>query len=217
MNPVELMDKALVDTKEGEESRAGRYRVSNFGRCYRMQYWSRMGQPESNPIGAKTLRVFKLGDLIHDMVQRQYEPEQLEVEVETEDFKGHADIVVGDRVYDIKSIRSYGFKLMRKPEYDITADKLNNILQVMGYAYFLNRPGELLFFDKDSLENNLDIGKPFVFELKDWKDKVVEEMDILCGYWDQKKLPPAIARCYHGKECQYCCFESHCKEVEENV
>ena len=208
MEISEIIDRKLLDEqiKKSQRARSGKWNPSSFGRCYRYQFWNRKNKPHSNPVGVNTLRIFKVGELFHNFVQQFFTPEQREIQTETEDILGFADIVLETEVIDIKSIRSFAFKLFKKKDYDITVDKYDNILQLMVYVWLLKKEaGRLVYIDKDTLEI-----KEFIFNLPNWIDKVKEELEILQGYWKQDKLPPPLARVYNGKECNYCVFQDTC-------
>ena len=214
---IRLLDKGLLKEVRDEKNFRfhGSFRPSLFGRCFRMQYWSRKCILESDPIPVKTLRVFKLGDMIHTLLQEQLDLFRCEQEFKEDDVVFHPDYFDDNRVYDFKSIRSYAFKLITKPKYDIVKDKLPYILQVMAEALWLKRnEGELIFVDKDSLQTNLDLKKPFVFKTIDWKGRVEEELETLRDFWKNEQLPAPSPRAYNGRECQYCCYQTKCKEVE---
>ena len=212
-----LIDEALAKEQEERKDRvrSGKWSPSSLGRCYRAQYWNRKNEPVTNPPDARTLRVFRCGQLFHDFVQ-QYLPEhQVEVEIDTPNLKGFADIVTEDTVYDIKSQHSGAFWYMQKADYKVEEKKLPNILQVMTYAVYLKKPfGCLVFISKD----DMSIAE-YRFATADWEDKVNNELDILDQLWINDTLPPAEPRCYKDartgkfKECQYCNYKDKCKEV----
>jgi CRISPR/Cas system-associated exonuclease Cas4 (RecB family) len=149
---------------------------------------------------------------IQDIVKGCY---LVEVMIKTDDVLGYADLVSIDEVADIKTVRSYAFKLMKgKKEkngqvipYDFKKDKKDNILQVVFYAKTLGKKkGRLVFIDKDSL----DIIE-YEFNIEEFEKELQEELDILNGFWNNKKLPPPFPRCYNGKECEYCGYQDKCK------
>lgn len=211
----ELVEKYLLEERAKEESRAGKIRPSRLGRCHRYQYWAREGIKESNPVPVEVLKIFKCGDIFHQFVQQVFPSEQVEVEVFAPDIEGHADIVSEEEVIDIKSVRSYAFVKMSKKGYDVRVEKHENILQVMTYAWLLDKKvGRLVYINKDSLEI-----REFTFDMVEWVGKVLDELEVVRDYWKRKVLPPAIPRCYINKEgkslgCSYCVFRDSCKEVE---
>jgi len=189
------------------------WRTSNFGRCYRMQYWYRQGVGVSNPIDMKALRIFRVGNMFHRDIQALLAQDAVEVEIHFDDVLGHADHVGDDYVEDFKTIGDFQWKLMNNKKFDVVSDKLAYIYQLMAYCYFLNKPvGRLTFIHKDTYSI-----RPFDFKLEDWKDAVENELATLRGYWDRKKLPPAIPRAYGCRDCSYCPFQDSCDNIEGNT
>lgn len=209
----EIVDNALL--KEQEEKlkrvRSGKWSPSSFGRCYRYQFWNRKGEVMTNPPDAEALRRFKVGNIIHDYMQGFFPQAQREVKILVEDdIIGFADIVLENEVVDIKSCRSYEFKLITKKDFDIAKAKETNCLQVASYALFLNKPqARLIFIEKDELNS-----KEFVLKTEDWKEKVNNELEILRGHWKNESLPAPSPRAYGGKECSYCSFMDKCFELQ---
>ena len=196
-----------------DRQRSGKWSPSSFGKCYRAQYWNRLNEPKTHSVPVETLCVFKVGNLIHKFYQDALREEyQREVLVETTDTLGYADLVNKEEVVDIKSVRSYQYKLMgsKKVPYDFKAQNKENIMQVTYYGKELGRPkGRLVFVDKDSL-NAIE----FEFDIAEFVPVLTNELDKLNGYWIAKTLPPAEPRCYNGKECSYCGWSimDKCKE-----
>jgi len=214
---IEKIDKFLIEERDRKDLRlrSGLWSPSSFGRCYRYQYWNRLNEPKTNPIGAEILRIFRVGNLIHDFFQGILKNEyQCEVMIKTEDTLGYADMLSKDEVVDIKSVRSYQFKLMKdkKKKYDFSIDKICEILQVTWYGLNIDKEkGRLIFVNKDSL----DVIE-YEFKIKDFEIKLKEELQILNNFWSIKKLPPALPRCYSMKECQYCGYQNKCETLTKS-
>ena len=210
----QLINESLVrDEHEG----SGKYVPSSFGRCYRAQYWRRKKEPKSNPPDERTLRVFKAGQLFEDFVvgllpEKGY---KLQVEVETPDVLGYADIVSENEVCDVKSVHSKSFWWMTKSK-DIKKDKYHNWLQVMFYVWQLDKKfGRLCFISKDDLCIQ-EYVEPFEGY---WAEQLDEELSSLRIIWASQKLPPACPRCEPNKkgeywDCAYCDYLDKCIETE---
>jgi len=193
------------------------WRSSNFGRCYRYQYWYRKGVEQSNPPDMTTLRLFRVGDIFHADLQKialleKDEIISIEQEFKTEDVFGHADVVSPDTIFDIKTTGMWQWKRITKAGYDLEVDNEVYILQIASYAMFLDRPkAQIIFVQKDTYamhKVDIDVAK--------WKPMVKEELGILRGYWQNRQLPPALPRAYNKKECNYCSFKDTCvKEVTD--
>lgn len=218
MNLNLLLNEYL--TKESEKrvtrERSGKWSPSMFGRCFRAQYWNRKNIPQSNPVDAFTQRRFIAGDCVHDFIQKILPEHQSEVKVETEDVFGYADIVTDKKVIDIKSVMPFAYKYIDKEDFNVVEQKYHNVMQVMSYAYLLNKEeGQLSFVDMGTL----DI-REFNFKTLLWRERVEKELNTLRDYWVNNQTPPAEPRAFmkdgKSKECEYCSFRETCKLTEAN-
>ena len=199
--------------KDKAERRKGCISPSSLGQCYRRQYWTRRGEVESNPIPLETLRVFKAGDLTHELIQSLYPEAMREVEVVLDDdVYGHADLVFEDEVVDIKSCGSFQFKKFAKMTAEQFAEeKPDYVLQVCAYAYALKKPvGRLCLVNKESWE----INDTLAFSLTNFRSRVEAELSRLREIWFVGELPKAEPRLYKGKECTYCAYQTKCEITE---
>lgn len=212
-----LIDEALAKEQEGRKDRvrSGKWSPSSLGKCFRAQYWNRKNEPVSNPPDARALRLFKCGILFHDYVQQFLPEHQVEVEVETPNLYGFADIVTDDAVYDIKSVHSGKFWHMSKTDYNVNEKELPKILQVVAYAMVLKKPKAVIcFISKDDL-----CIEEYTFKTAEWESKVTSEVAQLELFWKADALPPGKPRCYWNAkknmflECSYCNFRDKCAEV----
>ena len=214
-----MIEKLLDDYLTQEQAqkatrhRSGLWSPSSFGRCFRYQFWNRKNEPQTNPPDLRSQKIFKVGDLFHDFIQNLIPTAQKEVMVKWEDVLGFADLVTEDSVIDIKTIHSKAFWYMEKGDYDVEKEKESNILQVCAYAWILKKPkASILFVSKDDL-----VMAEYGFATDKWAPRVEEELKTLRGYWDKNELPKAQARCYNGKECNYCPFKDKCVAMEVKV
>lgn len=212
---AEMLDKWLVEKRveDKKERKSGVISPSSLGQCYRRQYWTRKGEPESNPIEAQTLRVFEAGKKVHDVIQSMFPKECCEVEVKIgDDVYGHADIVLEDEVIDIKSVGVFQFKKFAKMSQEqFEEEKVDYVLQVCTYAYGLGKKkARMALVCKDTWE----IHEGFEFDLKHWESRVVRELDVLRNYWEIGELPEAKPRLYNGREGEYCSFREKCWAME---
>lgn len=186
------------------------WRVSNSGRCYRYQYWYRMGIEMSDPVDLKVLKIFRVGDLFHRDLQSLLPENTVEVNLITEDVTGHCDRLGNNFVEDFKTVNSLHWNFITKKDYDVEKDNNQYCYQLMKYCHFFNKPeGRLTFINKNTYEM-----RTFVIEYKDWKKRIEEELVQLREYWKTQELPPAIPRCYGFKECNYCSFRKECNRIE---
>jgi len=216
----EILD-AELSSKEKHQS-SGLISPSALGQCYRRVWWARKNETPSNPPDNRTLRVFAMGHMVEkfvvDNLLKRYPDWQTQVEVTHDDVHGYADIVSPDEVMDVKSQHSRKFwwntKEMQAGK-DIRDMFMNNWLQVMTYAWYLNKPkARLIFVSKDDLciqEYSLDCDDY-------WKGLIDEELTKIRYYCGNKTIPPATPRLYGGeetkKECEYCQYKDLCKEKE---
>jgi len=216
----ELVDLELG--KKEERIRSGKFSPSLLGSCYRRQWWNRANEPQTNPPDERSKRIFACGNLFHDFVQSVITKNNKDIEieklVETEDFKGFADIVNGEEVIDLKSQHSKSFWYMQgKTKEEIGKEKFNNFMQCAFYAVNLKKPLiRLVFISKDDLciQEYPDEVYPY------WAGLLDEEITKLQWYWKGKTLPPAEPRLYPQKdgtyrECTYCAFLDKCKGEEK--
>lgn len=218
----ELIDKALLEKEEARKTRvgAGKWKPSLFGRCYRMQYWTRKNEPYSDPIDSRTLRVFAVGNVFHDWIEKLIPDIQTEVLIETNDIKGFADIVTGDAVWDIKTVHSGKFwHLEKETDVPITKRERHNFLQVGFYASYLKKPNMgICMVSKDDL-----CIAEYKEETDKWEPEVKKEILTLRDIWAKDELPSPTPRAYPTyskgkfkgfKECSYCNYRTKCEEVE---
>ena len=206
-----LIDDAIALDNSEPRTPSGKFNPSYLGQCHRKHFWKRKGVESDNPPNDRTFRVFKCGDLFEHFVCQHIPAMQKQVVIETDDFKGFADIVSEDEVMDVKSINSKAFWWMDKDTYDITVEKRHNILQVIFYAKELNKPkARLVFIEKDTLSI-----KEYGFFVSKWIDDLVKEISILRKYWTDNKLPDAEPQA--GWECRYCSFAEKCKQAGGKV
>lgn len=223
MSVQEKIDEALLlQDEERAKTRkpSGLFKPSLFGRCYRAQIFARQGVVESDPIDARTRRVFKVGHLFHEFIQGFFEDKETEVMIKTEDALGYADLVTPDCVWDIKTQHSHSFWHLAKEGVDITEARYPNWLQVAWYALNLGKKYcGLILVSKDDMCMN-----EYRDSASNWQDDVDKELATLNKFWCEKIVPPAEPRAYKkvekktGKisyaECGYCNFKTTCQKME---
>lgn len=207
--------------KRKDRVRSGKWSPSQFGGCFRKQYWNRKNEPKTNPPDERALRVFKAGHFFHDFVQglitKGDNNAEIEVLIEDENVCGYADIVLSNEVVEVKSQHSRAFWWMNKSNKSIIEEKINNVLQNTYYAVRLGKEFiRLVYVSKDDLCIN-----EYKLRVTDQlKEMLRDELDVLNGWWKANRLPSANPRLYIGKdgkskECNnYCDWKDKCKEVE---
>lgn len=213
----EIIDASL---KQKERHPSGKFVPSMLGRCYRAQIWYRRNEPISNPLSPRQLRIFKAGDFFHafvqDIILSEYPEAEKEILVETEDFKGYADLVLKEEVIDIKSNHSRAFWRRNKLTWEEIKKKIYpNILQVIFYAVYLEKPkARLVYISKDDL-----CIQEYSLKTENYKSKLGVELATLRDFWHYEALPPAKPRAYlneegKSRECNFCRWQDKCKEIE---
>lgn len=219
MDTIQTLIDNILALKDKNHISSQKWKPSNFGGCFRKQYWSRKGEIPSNPIDIRTKRVFAAGQLFHDFVQNLLRDYQKEVVVNTQpDVLGFADLVGENEVIDIKSQHSKSFWYMSKFKGDdIKKEKYSNWLQVGFYARELKKKWlKLIYISKDDL-----CIQEYVQPLDEyWLGKIEAELSALREIWSKQELPPAKPRCEPRKdgtfwECDFCPFSDLCKKIEK--
>jgi CRISPR/Cas system-associated exonuclease Cas4 (RecB family) len=215
MKIQDLVDGHLKEENDKPRIRSGCISPSSLGRCYRYQIWYRADLKPSNPPVERDLRVFKIGNIIHEWIQGYFKDEQVEVLCEEEDVKGYCDMVLGDTVYDIKSQHSGSFHYMNAVGDDVFNDKFQNWLQLLFYAKHLKKERmQLVFVSKDDA-----CMKEYNLEVKKYLTYLEKELSTLREMWVRYKedgvIPNGIPKAYGGKECRYCQFASRCVAISD--
>ncbi len=220
MSIQQLLDEALANKET--RVRSGKYSPSSFGRCYRLQFFNRKDEPKSNPTDERIERVFKAGNLFHEFVQgvilANNPTAQKEVLIEDDNFKGYADLVMGDEVIDLKSQHSKAFWYRNeKPWTEVEGQIKHHILQVAWYALRLDKKSaRIVYISKDDL-----CIQEYPLEVKNYLAEINQEVDTLKEIWVNQELPKAEPRAYgidkktgKCKDCQYCSWLDKCKDIE---
>jgi len=202
-----LIDDSLAIENSEPRTSSGKFNPSMLGQCRRKHFWKRKGNIPTEPIDKLSLRRFKCGNLFEWFAVNLIPEAQKQVLVETEDFKGFADVVTETEVMDIKSINSKAFWYMDKPTYDINKEKFHNILQTVFYAVELKKEkARLVFISKDDLSI-----REYGFSVEAWTEIIEKEINALKECWEKDKLPEAEP--HYKWECGYCQFSEHCKKT----
>ena len=216
MSLQQLINEKLRKEQEERKEGSGKFAPYLLGRCFRCQILTRAKVTPSNPPDDRALRIFKCGKLFHDFVQNFLPDNQTEIRCETEDFKGRADIVTEDSVYDIKSVHSASFFYANKPGYDVKKEKYHNWLQLAFYASVLKKEKIILVqISKDDMCIN-----EYVDYTNKWEEELNAEKITLLSFWNSYQratidpLPEAMTR--FNKECKYCNYIDYCKGIEKD-
>lgn len=208
---MNLIDRAkaahlLDQEKRKDRLPSGKISPSSFGWCYRRQWYKAHGQEVTDPMDFQGWAKTTLGQVIHRVFQAMFPKECCEVKVETEDCFGYADIVLEDRVIDIKSQSDWAFKYHTKKGFDVKSEKVDNWLQVAFYAMALNKPTcELDFVNQKQISDIVE----YEDETVKWIGKVEAEIRNIKEKI-KGEIPPKEPRLYAGRECAYCGWRTIC-------
>jgi len=228
----EIYSKYL--TRLNNDTQAARYKgkerffhSSGAGLCTRKHYYSAVEQVEGKSFEDKTLRIFRIGNLIHEDIQnalREYaEQEGMRIFIEKELFideynvRGFIDLaLVEDNViYDIKTCNSYKWTKM----FGAMKDRNPSVqyeMQLATYGFWYQENyGELngmkiLYYNKNNSDMR-EVDVPMVY------------LDKADAYWEMcndvvidKDKPPPInlgnAPVYQW-ECGYCQYNNICEGI----
>lgn len=209
-----LLDQQIA--AERKDYKSSKFHVSSAGQCYRKRYWQRANKAQTNPPDERALRIFAVGNIIHEWIQSKLEAMGIliakEQPVKDEYRSGRIDaITLQDGqyiIYDFKTVHSRKFwYLVKKQETDPQYGH-----QVVTYYDMLEwqyKPVQLriLYISKDDLALEEVVIRP-----QDWLQSVREDWDKMIGYWEKEKLPPGEPN--FEWECRYCNFRDLCKETK---
>lgn len=148
MNLQSVIDDYVASIEEEREP-DGYWHPSGMFGCARKAVYEKTGA-EKEPFTTRTKRTFRLGHMLHELVQTALETDpsveefysEIEVIDEVRKQRGHADGLVkiegGEwALLELKSIGSYGFKALTEPKQD-------HVDQAKTYATIIRRDGYLL-------------------------------------------------------------------------
>jgi hypothetical protein len=151
---IERIDKHYLEKQGKRKARKGKLYISDIGRCPRQIYFEFKGfKPKARKPEAQ--RALENGDKFHQrMMAALYACPDIEVVASEVDIppdeliSGRVDaiIAIDDKNYvlELKSIGSYGFKLLNEP-------RREHVHQLQLYMHFLKIPrGILLYENKDN-------------------------------------------------------------------
>jgi hypothetical protein len=226
---ADVLDEYLAAT-DPEREPDGKLHPSALWLCDRAAVMSARGEPQNLPPDKQTKRVFAIGHLIHELIQKAMDwkyndPDahdyrhEAEFAIDEEHLTGHGDdlIIIAwlteDEevvVYEYKSTRS-----LTKQRKEGKASE-HHIKQGATYCVGLARKGHkvkelhVVYFEK----TNLDI-EEFVYPYDpEWMVKVDEKIDQLSPYLDTPGEYPACTgeSWYKNERHPYCPFYPICHQ-----
>ncbi|MCX6806896.1 MAG: hypothetical protein NT135_02130 [Candidatus Berkelbacteria bacterium] len=207
------------ETEKRKEKKVEYFHASQLGSCKRKQIWRRMNEKETNPADDRALRIFAVGDIFHEFLQKKAEESGCLIAKEQEvindeyNYKGRYDAFIEKDgvklLYDFKSQHSQSFHYMQENGTGVDEGKK---LQIVSYAVMGNLPVQecrLLFVSKDDL-----CMMEVPVKVEDYKDKVVAELKELNQFYKTKIIPEPLPEIENGRcqwQCLYCPFRDKCR------
>lgn len=234
------LDRHVAALNE-ERQADGMWHPSSLFGCDRRAVYGREGVDRSNPPGARSLRVFRLGHIIHELVQTAVEGEpeivafyaEVKVVDEERGIKGHADglVFLTDGTAVVIELKSIGFNALKfakqlpKEDHEKQATLYVDILRRIGGEAKL-ADGTKIYLDPIPALNRIlfayvakdDMGViEFLVEVT---EKMTADVDATVGrvsrYYREGVLPPRLPRSSGKKAwmCGYCDWGDHCWDVD---
>lgn len=192
---VEIYDNYLLNNnklhqKKRYDGKEKWFHASSSGMCARKHYFQHIAGVKPKQVGSDTMRLFRLGDLIHNDIQdalRKYAEKngsriyiEREIRLPDVNVRGFLDIIVIEDgiLYDIKTCNAWKWKTLfgRYPNPNPTT---NYQTQLGTYGWWYeNDSGEklkkmtLLFYNKDTSKmRDLDVSTSYIRTAQDyWHD-----------------------------------------------
>ena len=192
---VEIYDNYLLNNnklhqKKRYDGKEKWFHASSAGMCARKHYFQHIAGVRPKPVDSDTMRLFRIGDLIHNDIQdalRKYaEKNGSKIYIEREillpdvNVRGFLDIIVIDDgiLYDIKTCNAWKWKSLfgRYPNPNPTT---NYHLQLGTYGWWYEKDSgkklkkmTLLFYNKDNSKmRDLDVSTSYIRSAQDyWHD-----------------------------------------------
>lgn len=223
-----MLDRFLADTEE-ERLPDGKWHPSSMFLCDRQAVYSVRGVPKTNPPDSIALRRFRIGKILHELLQEAIGSEgklvpEAEVDVPELNLAGHADGLWTDDqggvwVLEIKSTRALGkIKKDKKPQ-DHHAKQAQAYAVAFRKDYGERLKGIIVVY----LEKNDALTVEFELPYDPaWETELKQKIEHLEQYrLDPEGLPPRLPL-VKGKvqwPCNYCdwfdrCWNQDKSEVE---
>lgn len=221
INIGDIIDEYL--NEETRPKRIGSYYPSEIGMCIRRSYYSYF---ISKPTEPKALRIFALGNNVHEFIARALkDSDRFEVVEEEKPIKinyvdGETSFSIYGRIDDYVVSKGNAKKVIIEAKSTSDVDKITvpedkHVMQIMLYlAAEKTDYGIIVYADK----KNLQI-KQFKVEYNESVyNKVIQRFKDLDYHLKKKKLPPAEYYFDNKKvwECKYCPYYNECMQAIAN-
>lgn len=222
------IDEALVDylrasRKQVKLKRGVKYwAASSLGQCLRKQYFTREMREPTNMPESKYLFGAKNGTAIHRWMQTTFKKLGILVKAEGTlvsrkyKYRGHYDALIklksGLSLLDIKTQGSHAWYNRKHRWKDQVPDY--HLRQLGSYFLFLRKKYPKLK-DARLYYYNRDTGEREEFKVtfaEKYLQGILNELNTLNYYWDNKIIPPPIKPKDRWK-CRFCEFRGYCKDI----
>lgn len=211
----QLINQSLRKANEERKKKKVSFWPTDLGgKCLSGAYYRRQGlEPDSTP-DDRTLRIFKCGNLFEQFVIDQlketgetYET-QVRLEIPEYDLTGYADLLLGDIVYEIKSVHSRKFWWMQTRNEGPDTHYLCQLYA--GMMALGKQEGRLIYLSKD----DLTVAEyPLLIANEKIRTMVISELEVLNKAWRDQVPPEPVETIVNGKlnwMAVYCDYHSHC-------
>ena len=197
-----LVDAYLLEKSKEERDYGPYWSASSAGYCMRKNIFDRLKVPKTNEDNARLQRVFEMGHLVHEWMQRITKNAGISVSQEGELIddkimvKGHYDDLIktdyGLVLYDYKSVNSQSFKYKKDKMSHYHTYQLGTYLYMLRKQYPELKDARICNISKDDFrmsEQQL-LWTPALEKL------IYEYWSTLNGYWKNKQLPKCTCADY---------------------
>lgn len=197
-----LVDAYLLEKSKEVRDYGDYWSASSAGYCMRKNIFDRLKVPKTNEDNARLQRVFEMGHLVHEWMQRITKNAGISISQEGELIddkimvKGHYDDLIktdyGLVLYDYKSVNSQSFKYKKDKMSHYHTYQLGTYLYMLRKEYVDLKDARICNISKDDFrmsEQQL-LWTPALEKL------VYEYWSTLNGYWKNKQLPKCTCGLY---------------------
>lgn len=184
-----VIDEAIAKKRQVKEQNS--WYSSGLGSCPTSRYLERMGAVPDHDFDSRTLRVFEMGNLIEtfvvDNLKEKYPDAELQSRFEFNGMSGKADIVLGDDIKEVKSVRSDDYWMMARGK---RPPKIQHRMQLWSQLEGLKKPrGSIVYVSKD----DLSITEFIVYrDSEGLREAVTAELGLMNRAWEAKLPPPPV-------------------------
>ena len=225
MNIIDVYDKYIDDKrKQNKEVRYKEHKewfhASGCGTCVRKHYFANVDNVPRAPKSKDTLRLFRLGDIVHNDIQAavsEYaEKNDIKVYIEKEiripglNVRGFLDLVVADdnALYDIKTCNTKKYKITFSGKLNQFNEPTNYYMQLGTYGHWYEQETgtpldklALVYYNKDTSEmQEFEVPRSYIQRAVRYWERVKKDFaeglpKVRLGYAPVKKWECNIKYC----------------------